>query len=455
MTNSAANKSPSAAHIKSGDQMLDSIWADTASLPHFPSLDGDTKTDVLVIGAGLAGLMTAYVMKQAGINCLVIEADRICSGISRNTTAKITSQHGLIYHKLIQTVSADAAAMYWRAHQSALDDLRRLCRSIPCDFEDKDSYIYSVDRPDKLEQELRALSTLNVPCEFIKDLALPFPVAGAVKFSKQAQFHPLKFAAGIARGLNIYEHTAALSVEGNTVRTNRGSIQAERIIVTTHFPLINKHGWYFLKMYQDRSYVLALENAPEPDGMYLDAAQGGLSLRSYKSYLLLGGGSHRTGKPSQGWKPLEEAAEKYYPASQKRFYWAAQDCMTLDGMAYIGRYGKHTPHLYVAAGFNKWGMTSSMVAAMILCDMVQGKENPYAALFSPSRSMVHPQLFTNIRESAAHLLTFSTPRCPHLGCALKWNPHEHSWDCPCHGSRFTKDGTLLDNPATRDMNKKA
>lgn len=434
--------------------MLDSIWANTVPLPHFPSLDGDTKTDVLIIGAGLAGLMTAYVLKQAGINCLVIEADQICSGISRNTTAKITSQHGLIYHKLIKTVNADAAAMYWHAHQAALDQLRRLCVNIPCDFEDKDSFIYSVDQPDKLEQELHALSTLNIPCEFVKELSLPFPVAGAVKFSKQAQFHPLKFAAGIARGLHIYEHTAALSVEGNTVHTNQGKIKADSIIVATHFPFINKHGWYFLKMYQDRSHVIALEGAADPKGMYLDDDPNGLSLRSYGPLLLLGGSSHRTGKPNQGWTPLEDVAEKYYPAAQKRFYWAAQDCMTLDGMAYIGQYSKHTPHLYVATGFNKWGMSSSMVAATLLCDLISGKENPYSHLFSPSRTIMHPQLLTNIRESATHLLTFSTPRCPHMGCALKWNPAEHSWDCPCHGSRFTKEGTLLDNPATRNMKEK-
>lgn len=434
--------------------MLDSIWTDTISLPHFPALEGDVKTDVLIIGAGLAGLMTAYVMKRTGINCLVIEADQICNGISRNTTAKITSQHGLIYHKLIKAINSDAAALYWQAHQSALAQLRRLCNHIPCDFEEKNSYIYSVKQPNKLDQELHALSALNIPCEFVKDLPLPFPVAGAVKFSNQAQFHPLKFAAGIARGLNIYEHTAAQEINKHSVRTNRGTITAEHIVVTTHFPILNKHGSYFLKMYQDRSYVLALEHAPDLDGMYLDDTPSGLSLRNYGSLLLLGGGSHRTGKPSHGWKPLEEAAKKYYPDAKKRFYWAAQDCMTLDDMAYIGQYSKHTPHLYVATGFNKWGMTSSMLSAIILCDMVQGKKNPYAALFSPSRSMMHPQLFANAWDSAANLLTFSTPRCPHMGCALKWNPAERSWDCPCHGSRFTKDGTLLDNPATRNMKQK-
>lgn len=423
-------------------------------MPTFPSLEGDAKTDVLIIGAGLAGLLTAYFMEQAGIDYLVIEADQICSGISRNTTAKITSQHGLIYHKLIKSFDEEYARMYWQANQLALERFGQLCSSIPCDFEVKNSYIYSIDQPWQPEKEADALKRLNIPFSLVRDLPLPFPTAGAVCFPDQAQFHPLKFAAKIAEGLNIREHTAAREIDKNFVSTNRGKITAGHIVVTTHFPILNKHGSYFLKMYQDRSYVLALEDAPDLDGMYLDSAQGGLSLRNYGSFLLLGGGSHRTGKKSEGWRQLERTAQKFFPNSQKRFYWATQDCMTLDRAPYIGQYSKNTPNLYTATGFNKWGMTGSMLSAMILCDMIQGKENPYAPIFSPSRTILRPRLLGNALESAANLLTPTRPRCPHLGCALKWNRHEHSWDCPCHGSRFRKDGTLLDNPATRNMKPK-
>jgi glycine/D-amino acid oxidase-like deaminating enzyme len=212
----------------------------------------------------------------------------------------------------------------------------------------------------------------------------------------------------------------------------------------------NKHGAYFLKMYQSRSYVLALENAGSVDGMYVDG-NGGLSFRQYGDLLLLGGGGHRTGKPGGGWAALEDFVKRYYPGAKERFRWATQDCMTLDGLPYIGRYSKHTPNLYVATGFNKWGMTSSMVAADLLGDLVQGRENACADLFSPSRSILRPQLACNALEAAKSLLTFSKPRCPHMGCALHWNPQEHSWDCPCHGSRFTQTGKLQDNPATDDL----
>jgi Rieske Fe-S protein len=196
--------------------------------------------------------------------------------------------------------------------------------------------------------------------------------------------------------------------------------------------------------------VLALKNAPKLSGMYVDDAKTGLSFRPYGDLLLLGGGSHRTGKKGGNWRELEQFVAKYYPQAQIVARWATQDCMTLDGVPYIGQYAKNTPDLFVATGFNKWGMTSSMVAAKILSDQVQGRENAWASVFDPSRSVLHPQLAINAAEATLNLITPTVPRCPHMGCALKYNAQEHSWDCPCHGSRFAEDGTLINNPATDD-----
>lgn len=433
--------------------MIDSVWADTAQLPSFSSLKQDVRTDVLIVGGGLAGLLCAYMLTQDGVNCLLIEADTICSGISRNTTAKLTSQHGLIYGKLEREFGPDTARLYWEANEAALAQYRRLSRKFPCDFQGKNAYVYAVEQQDKLEDELSALERSRIPADYVDTLPLPFAVSAAIRFKNQAQFHPLKFAAGIAQGLNIYEHTAARAFEGTTVITDHGRIKADSIIVATHFPLLNKHGSYFLKMFQHRSYVLALEQAPDLEGMYIDEKDTGLSFRNYNNLLLLGGGAHRTGKQGGNWEELERFARKYYPQASIKERWAAQDCMTLDGIPYIGPYSRNTKGLYVATGFNKWGMTSSMAAAMILCDLVQGRENPYAAVFSPSRTILRPQLFVNAVEAAVNLLTPSIPRCPHMGCALKWNPQERSWDCPCHGSRFTKEGKLLDNPATGNLKR--
>lgn len=430
---------------------MNSVWKNTNKLPSFPKLASDEKTDVLIVGGGMSGILTAYMLEKAGVDYILIEQNRICGGITGNTTAKITSQHGLIYNKLLRTYGAEYAYLYWRANEDALEKYRSLCRNIPCGFEDKSNFIYSVSGNDSVSIEMNALKKLDIPAVYAKNTPLPFGVDGAVGFGNQAQFNPLEFASGIANGLNIRENTRAAEFKKGTVITDCGAITAKRIIIATHFPIINKHGGFFMKMYQNRSYVIALENAPTFDGMYLDEAEDGLSFRNYGDLLLVGGGSHRTGKHSDGWKQLEDFARKYYPDSEVKYKWAAQDCMTLDGSAYIGRYANDAKDLYVATGFNKWGMTQSMVAAQLISDMITKKKNRYERIFDPSRTVFHVQLFKNIVESGKNLLCFSKPRCPHLGCALKWNKHEHSWDCPCHGSRFSADGKLLDNPSTGDI----
>lgn len=420
-------------------------------MPQFPSLEEDLQTDVLIIGGGLAGLLCAYKLTCEGVDCALIEENRLMCGVSGRTTAKITSQHGLIYSKLLGRLGQEKARLYWLANENALTDFLRLVEKTNCDFQMQSSYLYARDETEALEAEMAAYEHLGIPGKWEQSIPLPFPVAGALRLSHQAQFHPIKFAAGIAKDLKIYEQTKALAFLGNRVKTTKGTVTAQKIIVATHFPLLNKHGAYFLKLYQQRSYVVALENAEPVDGMYLDCEENGLSVRSAGKWLLLGGGGHRTGKGGAGWALPEAVSGKYYPNAKIAARWATQDCMTLDGMPYIGQYSRATPNLYVATGFQKWGMTSSMVAATILTNLVQEREDPYAPLFSPLRSMLHRQLLRNGVEATINLIRPTKPRCPHLGCALHWNEAEHSWDCPCHGSRFTAEGKRLNNPATDDM----
>lgn len=430
-----------------------SLWKATASLPEFPELVGDVRTDVLIIGGGIAGILTAYLLHEKGVRYVLVEKGRICSGTTGNTTAKITFQHGLIYDKILKSDGTEAARKYLAANRAAFDKYAELCGKTDCDYEIKDNYVYSTDDRRKLEKEVEALEKIGYIADLCENVPLPVKTVGAVKFPDQAQFNPLKFLSSVAEGLNIYENTFVREMRGNTAVTDKGKIRADTVIAATHFPFINKHGSYFLKLYQHRSYVIALENAQDVNGMYVDECDTGLSFRNYEGLLLLGGGGHRTGKKGGNWAELRAFAAKKYPDSREKHFWATQDCMSLDGIPYIGRYSAKTHGFYVASGFNKWGMTGSMTAAMLLSDMILGKRNGFASVFDPSRSIVKPQLFINGAEAVCNLLTPSKKRCPHLGCALKWNEAERSWDCPCHGSRFTEHGSVLDNPANGDLPK--
>ena len=432
---------------------MKSLWYEHIDRLDFPTLKNDIETEVLIIGGGIAGILTAYFLQEKGVPYVLVEKDKICSETTGNTTAKITFQHGLIYDKLLRSAGIEKAKLYLQANKASFEQYAKLCKNIDCDYEIKDNYVYSRDDRKKLEDEITALSQIGYNAVLKENLSLPIDTVGAVCFENQAQFHPLKFLFSIAKNLNIYEHTFVREMIGTTAVTNNGKIQADKVIVTTHFPFINKHGSYFLKLYQHRSYVIALENAQNVNGMFVDESQTGLSFRNYREFLLLGGGGHRTGKKGGNWNELREFAKNNYPNGLEKYFWAAQDCMSLDHIPYIGRYSKNTLDLYTASGFNKWGMTGAMLSAMLLNDMVCGEHNDFEEVFSPSRNMIKPQLFINGFESVTNLLTPSKKRCPHLGCALKWNPDEHSWDCACHGSRFSEDGKVLDNPANGDLTK--
>lgn len=432
---------------------MKSVWHDSTKLPSFPEQSGDIRTDVLIIGGGIAGLLTAYFLKERGVDCVVVEKERICSGVTGNTTAKITSQHGLIYAKLVKSFGEENARKYLIANENALRRYEIMSRKIDCDFERKDSFVYSTDNRKKLIDEMQALDRIGFKAELSESLPLPVKTVGAVRFPKQAQFHVLKFLSAVSKDLTVFENTFVREMIGTDAVTNTGKIHAKRVVCTTRFPFINKHGLYPLKLYQHRSYVLALENAKNVNGMYVDEEKTGMSFRNYGDLLLLGGGGHRTGKKGGNWNELRRFQKLHYPNAKEKYFWSAQDCMSLDSVPYIGQYSKNTPDFFVATGFNKWGMTSAMVAAEILADLITGKKNDLADLFSPSRSMLRPQLAVNSFESIVGLLTPSKKRCPHLGCALKYNKAEHSWDCSCHGSRFSESGKVLDNPANGNLKK--
>lgn len=439
---------------------MKSIWSDAGIARRNP-LPGDCSAETVVIGGGMAGILTAYYLQKKGTQVMVLEANRIGSGQTSGTTAKITSQHNLIYEKLIQQVGLEQAKQYASANQTAIREFQHLIQknSIFCGYEELPSYLYSTTESEALKREAQAANRLGIEACFVNETELPFPVHGAVRFEKQAQFHPLEFLQFLSITLTVYENTTVLSVDGHTIRTNHGAVTADSIVFACHYPFLNVPGFYFTRLYQKRSYVLALRHAPRINGMYLGIEQEGLSFRQWEEYLLIGGRGHRSGEiPAQNpYKSLQAAASHLFPESKTAAHWSAQDCMSVDSIPYIGQFAKSKPHWYVASGFNKWGMTSSMISAMILSDLICGRKNPNQEVFSPRRF----HLKAAAKEGAIHLgksvkglsLGAAKPsaRCPHLGCKLSWNPAENTWECPCHGSRFNHSGELLCGPAQTDV----
>ncbi|HAT4255145.1 TPA: FAD-dependent oxidoreductase [Clostridium perfringens] len=476
---------------------MKSVWSESCKFRKREALNKDIKTDVLVIGAGIAGILTAHMLKKKGREVVLIDAAEIASGNTKNTTAKITSQHDLIYSKLITEFGEEKARQYAKANELAIKKYKEIIedKRIECDFEEKSAYVYSLNEVDVLKEEVEAAKKLGIDAEFVQEVNLPFKIKGAVKFNNQAQFNPLKFLRGISNELVIYENTRALEIKENLVVTSGGNITANNIVVATHYPIMNAPGYYFMKMHQERSYVLALENTSEIDGMYIDLNKDGYSFRTYNNLLLLGGISHRTGENEDGgsYDELRKVAKRLYPKAKEKYYWSAQDCMTIDGIPYIGRYSSETPNIYVATGFNKWGMTSSMVSAMIISDMILEKENDFSEIFSPRRfdlSLSINNIANDLIETAKNFIAqkvyipsseiehiknghggiieyngekvgvyknkegkefFVSTKCTHLGCQLSWNSDELTWDCPCHGSRFDYKGRLIGSPATKDL----
>lgn len=476
---------------------MGSIWRTDTSFPERPSLEGELEIDTAVIGGGLAGILTAYFLQQKGIPTVVLEANCVGSGQTGNTTAKITCQHDLIYDRLIQNFGVKLAGQYARANQGAIEAYEALVaeKQIDCQLESIPAYLYSEAGPEALKREAAAAQRLGIAASFTTETALPFSVKGAVRFEHQAQFHPLRLLKAIADEVTVYERTSVQQVHDHTLITNCGTVRAEHIVFACHYPFVNFPGLYFARMHQERSYVLALRQAQQLDGAYLGIDPGGLSFRNAGDLLLLGGEGHRTGENSSGeqYANLLRSAKLWYPNCTEAARWSAQDCMPIDGVPYIGRYAPSKPYWFVATGFQKWGMTSAMVSATLISDLICGIKNENAEIFSPHRfslSASAKTLASDLAQSAAGLakgffgvpaskldslpnghggivraegkkvgaykdkdgrVYLVSPQCPHLGCQLEWNPAERSWDCPCHGSRFDYTGRLISGPAQKDI----
>ena len=470
---------------------MESLWSKSVSFKRRAALEGDIKVNTAVIGGGIAGLLTAYRLREKGIDAVVLEAREICGGQTKNTTAKITSQHGILYSKIETGYGRAAAKHYAAVNQKAISDYERIIseKNISCHFERKKAVLYTLHDKEKLFKERDAARQAGIDCGVTDKTELPFPVKAALVFENQAQFNPLEFLLPISQELRIYEDTPVIKIVGNRIITDRGTVTARNIVFACHYPFVNFPGLYFLRMSQERSYVVSTEWNGNLEGMYIDAGNG-LSFRTYENQLLIGGGAHRTGEAPEN-DPFEMLVKKgkmLFPEFNETARWSAQDCITLDGIPYIGEFSCAFKNVYVATGFNKWGMTSSMAAASIISDKICGKGDHRYWVFSPSRFSPiagAKNLCTNtketikgfakrletaditaegVRNGEARVVRYNgkkagayrdengklyvvTLKCPHLKCELNWNETTKTWDCPCHGSRYDYKGNLLDNPA--------
>lgn len=448
---------------------MNSLWNAETEIERRAAAVGYYERDVVVIGAGMTGILTAWYLQKAGRRVAVLEAGRIACGQTGRTTAKITAQHGMIYSTLAEKVGEKCAGLYAEANRKALEEYRRIIaeNDIDCDLQNLPAYLYSTDNPELLKREAEAACAAGIPAKLVPGVELPFDTVGAVCFEDQAQFHPLKFIKRLAEDLEIFENSSVQMVKGKRVFTNQAEFLAGKIVFATHYPIRNVPGFYFLRQHQERSYVVALAGCKPLSGMYISADEDGLSLRSVGDILLLGGNAHRTGENRSGgaYGSLRGAACKHFPMGRVIAQWSAQDCMPHDQIPFIGKYSVFRRDWYVATGYQKWGMTTSMIAALLLTDMITGVKNPWTKLFSPRRLHIYAG-FRNFVEDiivSVHGLYMgwfhpeteqpkpAFARCTHMGCKLHWNPDEKSWDCPCHGSRYDADGVRLDEPARKDM----
>lgn len=489
-----------------------SYWLQSTTLPSFPSLTQSLDVDIAIVGGGITGITTAYLLAKQGVRVAVIEADRLCNGTTGHTTAKITAQHDLIYHELIAHFGEENARQYYEANEQALQSILSIVKeqNICCDLSSEDAYVYTTEETQlhMLEAEWKAYETLGIDGAYVDQLPLPFSVQGAVMMRNQAQFHPLHYVKtlvdlAVKHGASFYEQTVAQHIETATrpiVQTKNGStITCDTVIICTHFPFFDP-AFYFARLHAERSYVIAVEAHERLQGMYLSANEPKRSLRytmmDNKPLLLIGGESHKVGQGinmMQHYEALQSFCEHTFGLSNVVYRWSAQDLVTLDRLPYIGPVRASQPHVLVATGYRKWGMTTSTVAAHLLADLSLQKENRYAHLFAPSRFVADPSLNHLLTEGidvAKHFLigkleyALRTPRdispgegavvhvdgkragayrdeqgtlyvvdttCTHMGCELEWNNSERSWDCPCHGSRFCFTGKVLEGPAIEPL----
>lgn len=500
--------------------MEKSLWIADSEETDYPTLEKDETADVCVIGGGIVGAVTAYLLTNKGLNVIVLEKDKICMGVTANSTAKLTSQHGLFYKYLEKEYGLNFAKSYLESNEQGIQLAEEIIKkeNINCDFEKKDAYVFAtnISEIEKVKQEIDILNKIGFNAEYIENIKIPAEnVIGSIKFKNQAQFNARKYTIQLFDRISqnrgkIFENSKVEKIEKigekYAIRSGRNKVIAKNVVISTHYPIKNFPGIYFSKMYQDKTYAIAVDIGEEEneniiDGMYIQSCEPVISFRTAKyngkNLLIVAGSGHKTGqtnvKIEDNFINLENYVKKYYPKAKVMFKWSTEDCVTLDKIPYIGKFSNFLPNIYVATGFKKWGMTTAHVAAKIISDLILKKESKYANIYTATRlePIRNIKEFGNILKESTNSLFLNKikpayaiyddiklgeggvvdingkkvgiykrddgkvfavkPYCGHLGCLVSWNNLEKTWDCPCHGSRYDYMGNIITEPTVNNL----
>ena len=432
-----------------------SLWQDTVEFKSFPPLKSDLSVDVLVIGAGITGILCAYELKNRGYNCIIVEQDKIASKTTKDTTAFITAQHETLYQDIYNKRGLKKAREYLELNLKAIEKYKYLSTKYDFDYEECMSVMYDLNDSGIIKKEKEVLEKIGYFPKIVYDCPLNIGAIEGIAFESQATINPLKLVNELSKELTIFEQTKIVKINKRYCETEGGNkIYFNKLIIATHYPIYNKMGLYFTKLTQKRSYVVAIEiderNNEYFKNTYFGNADEDLYFRTYKNYLIIGGNDRDTSQECI--EDFKKRIEDKLINDEILYSWSGQDCITLDGIPYIGRHNLINKNIYVATGFNLWGFTWAMASSFILADMIE--KNINCELTSPQRFVVNKKLFVNFKNSLKFLLRLGKPRCKHLGCSLVYNKFEHTWECPCHGSRYDYEGNVLDGPSPKNIKSK-
>ena len=497
--------------------MEKSLWIEDSKSTNYPKLEKKETADVCIIGAGITGAVTGYLLAKEGLNVVILDRENVCMGVTAYSTAKLTSQHGLFYKYLEDEFGLEFSKKYLKSNEEGIKLAEKIINNekIECDFEKKDAYVFATCKSEleKVKQEVEVLNKIGFDAEFVDKVDIPVEkVLGAIKFKNQAQFNSRKYTVELLdrierMGGKIFENSKVQNIErvnnSYKVSTENNCVIAKDVVIATHYPIKNFPGMYFSKMYQDKSYVIAVDTNDNKtvEGMFIQSWDPVISFRTAKfndkELLVIAGSGHRTGeaegKIEDSFLNLENYIKKYYPKSEVKFRWSTEDCVTLDKVPYIGEFSNLMPNIYVATGFKKWGMSTSHVAGRIISDLVLKKENEYKDIYKATRlePIRNIKEFGNMLKESTYSLLINKlksakdvyekipvgdggiveidgekvgiykrsdgevfavkPYCGHLGCLVSWNNLEKTWDCPCHGSRYDYMGNIITEPTVKSL----